>query len=216
MSAPVIDDKTDATEATTETDPAIGPEAVKPEGAPDLGDAGKQAIDRMKAERNTERDKRRQLEAEIAELKKPKPVDGEQPDIQALLSIERDKIRAEQMTDKALDKIEARAAKLFANPEDARMFLEGKVKDFVDGGKVDVAQIDEALADLLKERPYLAVAQGGKRFEGSGDGGPKGEAGKPQLTKADLERMSKAGDTDGINAARIAGQFDVLLGIKKS
>lgn len=210
MSSPVID--------PAATDPAEPTGDAKPEGTPpELGDAGKQAIDRMKAERDAEKAKRRAIEAEFAEFKKPKPpAEGEAPDVKALIEADRAQFRAEQLTERALDKIETRAAKLFANPEDARMFLESKTKDFIDGSKVDVEAIDDALAELLKARPYLGVAQGGttKRFEGSADGGPKGTAGKPQLTSADMKRMYAAGQHDQINAAREAGQFNDLLGIK--
>lgn len=44
-------------------------EAVVPEGAEALGDAGKKAIDRMKAERDTERSERAKLVRELQEFK---------------------------------------------------------------------------------------------------------------------------------------------------
>lgn len=133
------------------------------------------------------------------------------PDLDTLRAEIKAEARAETAKDRALDKLEAKAARLFQNPEDARAFLADKVGDFIDdGGKVDVEAITDALDDLLKQRPYLGVTQGDtKRFKGTGDGGPKGNAGKPQLTRADLKGMSP----DAILTAKAEGRMNNLLGI---
>lgn len=158
----------------------------------------------------------RELEAEVAAAKAPKPADDEKPDIDAIREQIRKETQTESLKERALDKLEAKAARKFQNPEDARAFLAANVEDFVADGKVDVQAISDALEDLLEQRPYLGVTQGEpKRFQGTGDQGPKGSAGKPpQLTKADLERMTREGDYDGITEAKKLGRFNELLGIK--
>lgn len=209
MSAPVID-------SSTEVDPNAP--VVPPVVEGELGDAGKKAIDAMKAERNAERDRRKALETELAALKAPKPPaadDKGAPDLDAMRKQLRDEIAAETVNDKALETLESRAEKLFANPEDARAFLASKVGDFVDGGKVDKSAIDEALADLLKKRPYLGIAQSGaERFEGSVDGGTKGTPGKPQMTITEADALYKAGKYEEVEAARKDGRLNKVLGIK--
>jgi len=54
-----------------------GGEGDDPEVPPGTGDAGKQAIDRMKQERNDERKARRALEAQLAEYKKAEQAKAE-------------------------------------------------------------------------------------------------------------------------------------------
>lgn len=189
------------------------------EGADKLNDAGKQALDRMKIKWQAEKNERKARDDRIAELEaelaKTKPATGDKPadqvDAEAIRKQARAEARAEAMNDRALDRIEARAAKLFADPEDARLQLATKAKDFIDGDGIDTEAIDEALAELLKRKPHLA-AQGGRRFEGSADqGSRKGTSRPAQLTKADLDRMSD----EQIVAAKKAGQFDDLMSGKR-
>jgi hypothetical protein len=199
------DAETDATGEDDTKDPAA--EAA-------LGDAGKKALDAMKAKWRAERDRSRKLEQDLAAAKKPPADAGAKPDLEAMREQARDEARGESLRERVLDKIEAKAARLFSNPEDARLFLADKADDFIDGKTVDVEAIGEALADLLKERPYLGVTQGdAKRFKGTVDGGPRGEAGKPQLTKADVEKLARDGKHAEIEQARVNGQLDTLLGI---
>lgn len=177
-----------------------------------LGDAGKQALDRTKAKWRVERDRAKALEAELAKLRKPvdKPADKaeDKPDLEALRKAAREEIYAESLKDRALDKVEAKAAKLFADPEDARTFLTAQADDFVTGGKVDIEAINEALADLLEKRPYLAAAtQGdGKRFKGSADSGSR--TGQPaQFTGEQVKKMTP----DQIVDAQKKGLLDEYL-----
>ncbi|MCX4470461.1 hypothetical protein OOK41_09095 [Micromonospora sp. NBC_01655] len=57
-------------DSTTSPEQTAEGEVEEQVGADQLGDAGKQAIDRMKAERNEERKARRTLEAKLAEYEK--------------------------------------------------------------------------------------------------------------------------------------------------
>jgi membrane protein involved in colicin uptake len=71
--------------------------------------------------------------------------------------------------------LRAAAAGKLADPEDAVRFLD--IEDFVvgDEGEVDTKALTQAVAGLLKEKPYLA-AEAVKRKHGDGDGGARGRS----------------------------------------
>ena len=186
-----------------DTDPVD--ETGDPEGAEALGDPGKKALDAMKEKWRKERDARKALADELAKLK-AQLKSGDQPDPEKIREQARAEVLAEVLRERALDKVEAKAAKLFADPEDARALLAPHVDEFIDDGKVDTDAIEEALADLLKRKPHLA-AQGGRRFQGSADGGVRNGA-PSQLTREDLVGMSP----QDIERARREGRLDKLLG----
>lgn len=189
-----------------ETDPVEPPE-TDPEGKPeDLGAAGQQAIDRMKSERNEAKKQLREVKAQLAELTKPKPDD--KPDADAIRKAAREEAMAETLGDRALDKLEVRAAKLFADPDDARAMLAGRAAEFVDDGKIDTDAIDEALQDLLKRKPHLG-AKPESRFQGSADGGARKGSKPDQLTRDDLKKMSP----DQIVKAKTDGRLANLMGV---
>lgn len=133
--------------------------------------------------------------------------DDDAPDPAELRKAAQAEARAEVLVERALDKVEARAAKLFADPEDARALLAGQVDDFIDDGKVDVDAVDEALKELLGKKPHLAAATA-KRFQGGADGGARKGSGVSQLTEQDLNRMKP----EQIVKAREEGRFNDLLG----
>jgi hypothetical protein len=185
------------------------------EGEGDLGDAGKKALDAMKAKWRAERDKAKDLATKLADATKPKDDGDGAPDLEALRKQARDEANAGALRERAMDKIEAKAARLFSNPEDARLFLADKLDDFLDDGKVDVEAITDALKELLEARPYLGVTQGEskKKFQGGADQGDRGDAGKPQLARADVERLAREGKHAEIEKARTDGRLNKLLGI---
>jgi hypothetical protein len=133
---------------------------------------------------------------------------GKQPDEKALRDQLRAELAREGVREKALDRLEAKAAKLFADPEDARALLAARVEDFVDDGKVDVDAINEALTDLLSKKPHLAAAKAA-RFQGGADGGARKGSQIAQLTEQDLSRMTP----QQIEKARLSGQLNDLLGV---
>lgn len=183
------------------------------EGAEALGDAGKKALDAMKTKWRAERDKAKAAETELAKLRtdRPKPAEGEAVDPEKVREQARAEVRAETLRERALDKVEAKAAKLFADPEDAVALLGRRVDDFIDDGKVDVEAIAEALDDLLKKKPHLAAAQSGngRRFAGSADGGTRNGSSRPaQVTEQDLKRMT----AQEIVKARQDGRLETLMG----
>ena len=158
-----------------------------PEGAESLGDAGKRALDAMKAKWYAERDARKALEARIAELEGKSTPEPGKPDADMRV------LKAE---------IKAAAVGKMADPSDAYKFLD---LDALDADDADA--IAKAVDELLEAKPYLA-AKSGPRFQGSGDGGAAGtKPVLPQLTREDLKNMTPA----QINEAKRAGQLNSLL-----
>jgi hypothetical protein len=189
------------------------------EGADALADKGKQALDRMKLQRNAARDQLREFKAlglspeQIKALQKGKPKgdDDKQPDVDQIREQARTEARTEALKERVVDKIEAKAAKAFADAEDAVAILlrTHDHDDFLDDGKIDVEAIQDALDELLEKKPHLAV-QDGKRFKGNPDGGTRKAARPGQLTRDDLKRMSPK----EITKAKAEGRLADLLGTK--
>lgn len=205
--APEGEEGEGAEEGAEESDDA---EEGAVEGEDALGDAGKRALDKMKADLRAERTRRKAAENEAAALKSSKS-DGDDDAKQDLDAVRADALkqaRAETLRERALDRLEARAGRRLNDPADARAHLASRVEEFIDGEQIDSAAIDEALAELLETKPYLGATGAKPRFEGTGDNGArKGANGPKQLGKADLTRMS----ADQIVAAQKAGQFDDYL-----
>jgi len=196
-------------ETDVDTDPVDDTDGgTEDDGADKLGDAGKQALDRMKARLREEKTARKALEAQLAAAQKTPAKDDDAPDPAELREQAKAEARAEVLAERALDKIEAKAAKLFADPEDARALLAGRVDEFVDAGKVDVEAIEEALTELLSKKPHLAAAKA-PRFQGGADGGARKGSQVSQLTEQDLKRMTP----QQIDKARVDGRLNDLLGI---
>jgi len=199
------------TDPGTQTDPIDQPETdpvdpPEPDAdPPELGDAGKQAIDRMKVLVKEAKARARAAEDALAAASKPKPDD--RPDADAIRKAAREEALAETLGDRALDKLEVRAAKLFADPDDARAMLAGRAAEFVDDGKIDTDAIDDALQDLLKRKPHLG-AKPEQRFQGSADGGARKGSKPDQLTRADLKSMTP----DQIVKAKADGRLADLIG----
>lgn len=155
------------------------------DGTEQLGDAGKQALDRMKDERNKARSDLKSWTALARELGAKTPEDlkaliaGKQ---QAADEADPDRIRREataEATAKANARIvraeiKALAAGKFADPADAVAFLDLTEFEVDDDGEVDSEAITAALTDLLSRKPHLA-ASGTRRFQGGADGGHRGE-----------------------------------------
>jgi hypothetical protein len=198
------------------TDPPVDDTdaADPPEDAPKDWEAEFKA--QQKINRDLERRSKtrlRELEAKLADATKPKPPEDAVPDVAAIRSEIEAKVTADGLRERALDKLETKAARAFQNPEDARTFLAPRVDDFIDGNTIDMQAISDALDDLLTERPYLGVTQGATtRFQGTGDQGAKDRAGKPQLSRAEIESLAKQGRHDEIEKARVEGRLTQALG----
>ncbi|MER6942500.1 hypothetical protein ABT294_00630 [Nonomuraea sp. NPDC000554] len=138
-------------------DPEPDPEP-ETDDTPELGDKGKQALDRMKADRAKARKeaaeaKRRadELAAKVAEFE-----DRDKSETEKLAKrTEQAEARARQATERAVRaEVKALAADVFADPEDAHAFLD--LATYAgDGGEIDVESIRADLDDLLERKPHL-------------------------------------------------------------
>jgi len=205
--------------AAEDTTPVEAAEAAEPDGEPDpepqqeadgdeddapLGEAGEKALREFKKRaREAERELRRLQQ----EQNKP---DEDTTDPEELREQLRKEIQAEAAKERALDKVEAKAARKFHNPDLVRKLLADQADDFLDGqGNPDVEAISDALEELLETEPYLALdTQRDQRFQGKADGGTRNGSTPSQLTRDDLKRMGP----DEIEQARLEGRLNTLLG----
>lgn len=202
------DDSTDNLDETADTDRVDDTDEDKP-----LGPTGERAYQAEKEKRRAAttrareaEEERDRLKAELAKLRNGGD-DTDKVDADAIRKQARAEARAESLTERAMDKVEARAAKLFADPEDARALLAAKAKTFVDDDEIDVDAIDAALKELLTKKPHLAATA--KRFAGGADGGARKGSSVSQLTEQDLKRMTPQQIVD----AQTKGQLNDLLGV---
>lgn len=191
-----------------------GDDDADPDGADQLGDPGKRALDTMKGKLKAERDRRRAAERQLAD-RGDGGKDGQDAAVrkaeQAALARANERIvRAE---------VKAAAAGKLADPGDAYRFLDLSQFEVDDDGNVDADEVADAIEDLIKSKPYLAAAQGGtttKRFHGTADSGArKGNARPKQLTEADVKRLSKEGKHTEIVKAQEEGRLDTYLGLNR-
>jgi hypothetical protein len=214
---PEIENATDEITTTDEVAPAVDAAGAQvsggesdPDGADQLGDAGKKALDSMKGKWRDERTKRQALEQRIAELETAPKGETETPDT--------DKIRAQaarEANEKAnarilRSEVKAAAAGKFADPADVPLFLDLTKFEVDANGDVDADEINDAIEELLTRKPHLA-ATARPRFQGTGDGGAarkaSGTAGQTQITREELEKMSP----EAIVKAKREGRLSNLL-----
>lgn len=191
--APPNGDGTNDSRGTDDADDSSGDDPTS-----QLGDAGKRAIDAMKAERNEARRALKPVTTLMRELgiksvdelrgrlqtpagdagstdgtTEGKPTDGKP-------AVDADKIRREAQAEarQAADQrviraeVKAAAAGKLADPGDALRFLDLTEIELDDDGNVDADEVADAISDLVKKKPYLA-AQSGKRFQGTADTGAR-------------------------------------------
>lgn len=140
-----------------EPDPAGEPEEPDPEGADQLGDAGKKALARMKAEKAAAKKEAADAKKAAAAAQR-KVQEFEDRDKSEL---EKASAKAEQMADRAakatkqavLAEVKAAAAE-FTDPEDAAAFLDLSAYTD-DDGDIDTAAITADLEALLERKPHL-------------------------------------------------------------
>lgn len=179
------DDK--ATSAATDTATESKNEAT--EGQEALGDAGKKALDIMKAERKTARDEAAAEKARADALQAK--LDGKEAEHAAAQEKAATEAAALAKANERILKSEVKAAAkgVLADPQDAYKFLDLTTFEVDADGNVDEAAIAAELTKLIAAKPYLA-AQGSKF--GDADGGPRNEDRK-SIDDQIAEAM-KAGD----------------------
>lgn len=173
------------------------------EGADDLGDKGKRALASMKGKWKSERDKRKELEDQLAQQ-------GSADEAETVRRKAEQTALAKANTRILRAEVKAAAAGKLADPADAYKFLDLDQFEVDDDGNVDSEEVADAIDDLIKSKPYLAAATA-KRFQGTGDGGAARKASRPkQLSQQDLKTMTP----EAIDQARIDGRLDDLMGGK--
>jgi hypothetical protein len=187
--------------------PPEPPEEPPTPGEESLGDAGKKALDAMKAERNAARQEAARVKAERDAFEAK--LAGQEAEHAAQVERDRQKQEAIDRANQRVLKAEARRAATgkLSDPSDALTFLDLSQFEVGDDGEVDGSQIDAAIEALIQKKPYLA-AQGGRRFEGQGEGGARNADQRPtQLTEADIDKMTPA----QIVEAEAKGQLEDYL-----
>lgn len=203
--------------ATTDaqaTDAAGGDSATDADTAA-LGDAGKKALDAMKAKWKDAEKASKEQAAALAALQAK--LDGKEAEHAAAREARRIKDEALAGANERILKADIRtAAKGKLNdPNDAFRYPEDiDLSSFEadEDGEFDTAAIAQAIDSLIERKPYLA-AQGGKRFQGSADGGARNGGNQPaQLSESDVKRLYAEGNTAEIEKARQDGRLSQLLG----
>lgn len=157
-----------------------------------LGPAGEKALEAEKTKRKSAQDSLRPWSALARELgvKTPDEIrallakkagadkakdgdDGDPVDVEKVQREARAAALAEANQRIVRSEVKAAAGGKLADPQDAVRFLDLTEFEVDEAGDVDTDAIAAAIDDLVKKKPYLS-AQGGKRFQGSGDGGHRG------------------------------------------
>lgn len=197
--------------------------AAVTEGATALGDAGKKALDTMKAELKQAKDElanlraangdkrgverirqqlRDEVQDQVRELEAFKAkAEGREVEYEATLAAQKVKDEALGVANERILNwaVRAAAAAKLADPADATLYLDLSGFKVGPDGEVDGDAITSAIDDLLKSKPYLAAQ--GTRFKGEADGGARKEP------PADLDGQ--------IAAATAAGQHQLAIALKQ-
>ena len=162
MPDPITDpNATDPIEPVDPIDPtdAVDGDDTDPDGAEALGDAGKRALEAMKAKLKAEKAAR--LAAEKKLLATPAP---DAPDVDKITA-DADR-RANERANVRVLKADLRlaASELLADPSDAFAFLDLTQFEPDSQGEFDPDEITDALKDLVKRKPHLSKsAQSGTK-----------------------------------------------------
>ena len=173
--------------------------AAVTEGATALGDAGKKALDAMKAERNEARAEAKAAADAIAAL--TAQVEGKQAEYEAAQKTREVETAALAKANERILKAEVRAqaASKLNDPKDALLYLDLSGFEVGEDGEVDGDAVAAAIDKLITDKPYLAAQ--GTRFKGEADGGARKEP------PADLDGQ--------IAAATAAGQHQLAIALKQ-
>lgn len=138
------------------------PEVEGTEEEPFDADRAKKAINKKNAENKSLRDRLKELEPLARKAKELEDAQkSEQERLAEQLTAQQEKA-AKAIRAAVTSKVEALAAKEFADPEDAAGALD--LSDYVDDdGVIDTEAIKRDLAELLKRKPHWAKAPDGPR-----------------------------------------------------
>ncbi|MEV5138435.1 hypothetical protein AB0K71_05755 [Streptomyces syringium] len=132
-----------------------------PEGADQLGDAGKKALDRMKAEKAAAKKEAAAAKKTAAEAQRriAEFEDRDKTDLdKATAKAEKAEALARAATERAVKaEVKAMASDQFADPTDTALL--GDLSRYVDDdGEIDTDAIETDLAALLERKPHLRKA----------------------------------------------------------
>ena len=197
---------------TISVDTVDAPATDDLEAETSLGDAGKKALDAMKAKRNAAIREAKDLKAELDRIKAEAESASKPAEEQALDAARREAtIEATRKANERILRSELRAAAKgkLADPSDAQLYIDLSTFEVGDDGEIDSDALEDAIDELLARKPHLSSAPR-TRFDGNADQGVKGKEATPsQLSESDLQSMSP----EEVNAARRAGRLNKLLGI---
>jgi hypothetical protein len=161
---PASDPAVDPADPEPEPDPVDDPAAPEPDPEPDdanaLGEAGKKALDRMKAERAAAKKEAAEAKKQAAALAK-KVAEFEDRDKSESEKLAAQAERSAKQAAKAIARAVAAEVKAaageFADPADAVDVLMRDPSQYVDAdGEIDTDAIETALSDLLERKPHWA------------------------------------------------------------
>lgn len=182
-----------------------------PAGAEALGDPGKKALDAMKAKwKDAEK---KAADADVARASLQAKIDGQEAEHTASLKDQQVHDAAMAAANLRIKKAQVQLAAKgkLSDPTDALTFIDLDDIEVDDEGNVDTTALDAAVDALLSKKPYLA-AQGGRRFQGDGDGGARNGRQRPsQLTEAEVKKLSAEGRHAEIVKAREEGRLEDYL-----
>lgn len=178
--------------------PAPDPDPEPPD-PPDLGDAGKRALDaerqaRADAEkaRKTAEKKAKELEEQLAAATADQQTDHEKAIDAARKEADataRSEVQAELHRERVESALIRAAAGVLEDPQDAIVYLADKV-EIGDDGRPDPKKVTAMVAKLAEQKPGLTVS-GAKPPPGSFDGGARDghDAPTQERVKSFVERM---------------------------
>lgn len=186
------------------TDPTDPPADPDPEGTEDLGDAGKKALDTMKAKWRAEQKRARDAEAKLAAREAPK--DGDELSPEQIKAAARAEALAELRAPLFQTQTKAAAMALgFNDPTDALLLVNATDFEVGSDGTFDADELNDKLSEVLAAKPYLA----------------KNPAGQPGNPAPRTVAPAKAGGTpktptldERIAKARADGNVDLQISLQ--
>lgn len=136
------------------------PKAAAGDGDEPLGEGGKKALQAEREARQAAEDRVKELEAKLSRKPKDagaKPGEPGPVDVDAIKQEIRVEVSAENEARLIRAEVKAAAAGQLADPADAPRFVDLSAIKVGEDGEPDAKQIKKAIADLLKEKPYLAA-----------------------------------------------------------
>jgi hypothetical protein len=132
-----------------------------------------------------EKAKRRELAQKVRDMESQKP-DPDPTDVDAIRAEAAREANAKVAQRIIRTEVKAAAKGRVQDVDDALAFIDLSQFDVDDDGAVNETDINDAIEDLLKRKPYLAAQA--KRFQDSADGGSRNDSSKRAPEFGDLIR----------------------------